>query len=142
MMKSSSSSRARGWRGRRESDSQVFCHPNSLHALAHIDRDMCHASRPHHHHHTYPSPPSYLSPSTRLLLREPTDTSDLWSLTLLCLVRLSVGMVSGFLPRTPRVFQLLAFLEWRVPNILLVASLLAACRERQVVCFVDLRGYL
>ena len=29
-----------GWRGRRESDSQVFCHPNSMHALAHIDRDM------------------------------------------------------------------------------------------------------
>ena len=35
-----------GVAGRRESDSQVFCHPNSMHALAHIDRDMCHASRP------------------------------------------------------------------------------------------------
>ena len=32
MMKSSSSSRARGWRGRRESDSQVTCHPKKLHA--------------------------------------------------------------------------------------------------------------
>ena len=28
MMKSSSSSRARGWRGRRESDCQAFCHLN------------------------------------------------------------------------------------------------------------------
>ena len=29
-----------GWWGRRESDSQVFCHPNSLHAWWHIDKDI------------------------------------------------------------------------------------------------------
>ena len=41
-----------GWRGRRESDSQVFCHPNSLHApRCHIDKDMSSAPGPHHHHH-------------------------------------------------------------------------------------------
>ena len=40
-----------GWRGRRESDSQVFCHPNSMHAWWHIDKDMSLTSRPHHHHH-------------------------------------------------------------------------------------------
>ena len=40
-----------GWRGRRESDSQVFCHPNSMHAWWHIDKDMSLTSRPHHNHH-------------------------------------------------------------------------------------------
>ena len=40
-----------GWRGRRESDSQVFCHRNSTHAWGHIDKDMSLTSRPHHHHH-------------------------------------------------------------------------------------------
>ena len=40
-----------GWRGRRELDSQVFCHPNSMHALASMDKHDCHTSRLDHHHH-------------------------------------------------------------------------------------------
>ena len=40
-----------GWRGRRESDSQMFCHLNSMHAWWHIDKDMSLTSRPHHHQH-------------------------------------------------------------------------------------------
>ena len=44
MMKSSSSSRGR-------SDSQVTCLLNSVHALAFIDKNIRHTSRPHHHHH-------------------------------------------------------------------------------------------
>ena len=39
-----------GWRGRRESDSKVFFHPNSMHAWWHIDKDMSLTSRPHHYH--------------------------------------------------------------------------------------------
>ena len=37
---------ASGWLGRRESDSQVFCHPNSLHALALMDKHGRHTSCP------------------------------------------------------------------------------------------------
>ena len=54
---------AQGWWRCRESDSKVFCHLNSLHALAHVDRDICHTPRPHHHKHhtttttTTPPPP-------------------------------------------------------------------------------------
>ena len=40
-----------GCRGRRESDSQVFCHPNAVLVLAYIDKDIRHTSCPHHHHH-------------------------------------------------------------------------------------------
>ena len=39
------------WRGRRESDSQAFCHPNSMHARTGMDRHSREAQRPHHHHH-------------------------------------------------------------------------------------------
>ena len=39
------------WRGRRESDSQVFCHLDSMHALAFFDKELRHTSRPNHHHH-------------------------------------------------------------------------------------------
>ena len=42
-----------GWRGRRESDSQVFWHPNSMRAWWHIDKDMSLPSRPHHNHHNH-----------------------------------------------------------------------------------------
>ena len=38
------------WRGRRESDSQVFCHSNSLHALAFMDKHFRHISRLDHTH--------------------------------------------------------------------------------------------
>ena len=36
--------------------SQVFCHSNYVHALAFIDKDIRHTSRPyhnHHHHHNH-----------------------------------------------------------------------------------------
>ena len=46
-------SRARGWRGRRESDSQVFCHPNSVHLCSGMDRRIAVTSRPHHNHHNH-----------------------------------------------------------------------------------------
>ena len=41
------------WRGRRESDSQVFCHRNSLHALAFMDQHFRHVSRLDHHNHDH-----------------------------------------------------------------------------------------
>ena len=44
-----------GWRGRRESDPQVFCHPNQVHLLTCIDRDMRQVPRPHHNHHNHQS---------------------------------------------------------------------------------------
>ena len=40
-----------GWWGRRESDSQVFCHTNPVHALAFMDKHGRHPSCPHHHNH-------------------------------------------------------------------------------------------
>ena len=41
-----------GWRGRRESDSQVFCHLNSMHALAFSwINTIVILHCPHHHHH-------------------------------------------------------------------------------------------
>ena len=40
-----------GWRGRRESDSQVFSHLNSVHALVSMYKHDRHASCPHHHQH-------------------------------------------------------------------------------------------
>ena len=43
-----------GWRGRRESDYQVFCHPNSMHApRCHTDKHMTSAPGPHHNHHNH-----------------------------------------------------------------------------------------
>ena len=49
------------WRGRRESDSQVFCHRNSMHAWWHIDKDLSLTSissappppPPHTHQHPH-----------------------------------------------------------------------------------------
>ena len=48
-----------GWRGRRESDSQVFCHTNSVHALACVDKDMRQVIL------SAPPPPPPLSPCVR-----------------------------------------------------------------------------
>ena len=41
----------REWRGRRESESQVFCHPNSVHLCRGMDRHIVVTSRQNHHHH-------------------------------------------------------------------------------------------
>ena len=41
-----------GWRGRRESDSQKFCRPNSVHVCGVTEKNIASlVSRPHHHHH-------------------------------------------------------------------------------------------
>ena len=37
--------------GTPESDSRAFCHPNLVHLLACIDKDMRQVIRPHHNHH-------------------------------------------------------------------------------------------
>ena len=42
-----------GWRGRRESDSQVFCHANLVHLCSKTDTDIAVTSRPHHHRHNH-----------------------------------------------------------------------------------------
>ena len=66
MVNSCWSSRARGgWRGRREPDSQVFCHPNSVHQRREtLDGHGATFNRlDHHHHHNPPLPsPSSLPP--------------------------------------------------------------------------------
>ena len=48
----------KGWRGRRESDSQVTCHPNLVHLLTCIDRAVRQVPRPHqyHQHHQHHPP--------------------------------------------------------------------------------------
>ena len=51
MTKSSSLSRAPRVAGRRESDSQVTCHPIHCMLLCGMDRHVMQAKRPHHHHH-------------------------------------------------------------------------------------------
>ena len=53
MMKSSSSSRAGGWRGRRESDSHVFCHRDSMHACSGMDKHTSFPSCLNHHNHNH-----------------------------------------------------------------------------------------
>ena len=40
-----------GWRGRRESDSQVTCHPIHCMLLESTDKHTYQGPRPHHHHH-------------------------------------------------------------------------------------------
>ena len=57
-----------GWRGRRESDFQVFCHPNEVHACSDVDKHIrvrtTTTTTPHPHTHTHAHTPSHtLSPS-------------------------------------------------------------------------------
>ena len=47
-----------GWRGRRESDSQAFCHANQVQALIQMEKHMGQVARQNHHHHLPPSPHS------------------------------------------------------------------------------------
>ena len=65
--------------GRLESDSQVFCHPNSLHAWWHVNRDMTFSSRPHHHHSSSPPPLSSPLPSLQMSVPTLTRARDLSS---------------------------------------------------------------
>ena len=45
-----------GWRGRRESDSQAFCRPNSMQALIHMVKHMGQVARQNHNHHNHHTP--------------------------------------------------------------------------------------
>ena len=85
------SSRARGWRARQESDSQVFCHPNSVHHKCETlnGHGATFNLLDHHHHHaTSPLPPpsatthtphthstATLHPPTLLLLTFPSPST-------------------------------------------------------------------
>ena len=42
-----------GWRVAGSLTPQVTCLLNLVHALAFIDKDIRHTSRPHHHHHNH-----------------------------------------------------------------------------------------
>ena len=60
----------KGERGRRESDSQVTCHLNSVHALAFMNKHGRHTSCPHHHHHPLlpPLPHTHSQPTNQTRL--------------------------------------------------------------------------
>ena len=89
------------WRGRRESDFQVFCSHNSVHALIHVEKHMGQVARQNHHHHH----------SVAILAQAILAQKQFRSEILLTAVRLWKGSTL-FLPclRWPKVRRALLFL--------------------------------